>query len=319
MAVKYFGQFLLDKDLVSREDILRAIALQEQKDLRLGELSVAVGYLTEMQGQSGLKLGELARALEYLGRAEIQRAFERRFSTEMKLDELLLELGLMAQNQLNNVITRNRANHLDLGDALVSVGALSAEQLAFCRDEFECDQARYTAERVELPSGIANKSTWEMAAGLTRQMIFEVFNVPLSPCKCKTISTADTNFMMAAMDMSGDLEARYIISVSEKLQKAVAKAILEEEFVEGESSELLEDTVMEFLNVVCGNVVAKCSQLGKFVNISPPVAIHTGENGVPIPSGHVGLCFPVEIGESERMELILIIKTDVPSTRDMAP
>ena len=316
MAVKYFGQFLLDRGLVSREDLLKAIALQEQQNLRLGELSVAAGYLTGLQSESGLQLSELATAIEYIVRADIKRALEKRFPTRMNMEDLLIELGLMAQNQLNNVVARNRHNHPDLGEALAQVGAIEAGELARCREEFDSDQARYTTERVELPSGIANRSTWEMAAGLTRQMIFEVFNLPFSPCKCKTISAADTNFMMAAMDMSGDLEARYIISVSEKLQKVVARAILEEESVDGETSELLEDTVMEFLNVVCGNVVAKCSQMGKIVNISPPVAIHAGANGMPVPDGHIGLCFPGELGDNERMELMLIIKADSPAVQE---
>ena len=316
MSVKYFGQFLFDKGVVSREDLLRAVTLQEQKNLRLGELSVTAEYIAELQCQKKLKLGELATAMENLSRMDAKRTRDKEFPIGMTLEDLLIELGLMAQNQLNQVISRNRMNHPDLGEALVLVGALGSEQLARCREEFEVDQAHYTAERIELPEGIADRSTWEMAAGLTRQMIFEVFNLPFSPGQCRTISAADTNFMMAAMDMSGDLEARYIISVSEKLQLAVAKAILEEDCVDGETKELLEDTVLEFLNVVCGNVAAKCSQLGKIVNISPPVALHAGTDGMPVPLGHIGLCFPVELRENERMELILIIKADAPSAQD---
>ena len=66
--------------------------------------------------------------------------------------------------------------------------------------------------------------------------------------------------MMAAMDLTGDIDARYIISVSEGVQKEIAKAILREDSVDGEPVEILEDTVMEFTNVVCGNIAAKASQ-----------------------------------------------------------
>jgi CheY-specific phosphatase CheX len=78
--------------------------------------------------------------------------------------------------------------------------------------------------------------------------------------------------------------------------------------VENEPVEVLEDTVMEFVNVVCGNVAAKASQMGKIMNINPPVTIHPPATGLPVPDGHTALCFPIHVGEEEKMELILLVK-----------
>jgi CheY-specific phosphatase CheX len=78
--------------------------------------------------------------------------------------------------------------------------------------------------------------------------------------------------------------------------------------VDGEPVEVLEDTVMEFVNVVCGNVAAKASQMGKILNINPPVSIHATPGGVPVPADHKALCFPIHIGDGDKMELILFIK-----------
>jgi CheY-specific phosphatase CheX len=309
MAVKLFGKYLLDKGLVSREDLLQAIALQEQRSPRLGELSLAVTHLDEVNGRERLTLRELALAIDHLQRADVNAALGKEFPAQLSLGELLGELQVMTRNQLNSVITKHSPRHLDLGQALVETGAISEQQLRGCRQEFNQDQARYTAERVDLPYGIANRPGWEVAAGFTRQMIFEVFNRPSSPCTCRRIASADADFMMAAMDLSGDLEGRYIISVSQHLQRVVARVMLEGEPLDGDCEALLEDAVKEFLNVVCGNLAAKYSQLGKVVNISPPVTLTAGSAGLPIPEGHVGLSFPVELGDNERMELILVVKS----------
>lgn len=286
MAVKFFGQFLVEKGLVSREAILAAINLQEQKNLKLGEMAVSMGYITQ---------------------ADIDRAHNAQFSKDMKLGDLLVEMGILTLNQLQEVITRQKDTHLYIGEALVLVGSLTSEQLQQYLNEFKLDQAPYVSDKIELPAGIANSRTWEMTADLTYKMITRVLDIQFRAEKCHLVTTLGTNYMMAALDMSGDVDARYILSVSAGAQKMIAKAILREESVENESTEILEDTVMEFINVVCGNVAAKASQWGEVININPPVTIHPPAAGIPVP-GHTVLCFPIHIGEGEKMELILQIR-----------
>ena len=287
MAVKFFGQFLVEKGLVSRESILAAIDLQEQKNLKLGEMGVSMGYITQ---------------------ADIDRAHNAQFSKDMKLGDLLVEMGILALNQLQEIITRQKETHLYIGEALVLVGALNSEQLQQHLNEFKLDQAPYVSDKIELPAGVANSKTWEMTADLTYKMITRVLDLQFRAEKCQAVNQLGSNFMMAALDFSGDVEARYILSVSAEVQKMVAKAILREESVEGESVEILEDTVMEFINVVCGNVAAKASQMGQVININPPVTIHPPAAGLPVPEGHTALCFPIHVGEGEKMELFLLIR-----------
>jgi CheY-specific phosphatase CheX len=287
MAVKFFGQFLVEKSLVSREDLLKAIDLQDDKNLKLGEMAISMGYVTQ---------------------ADIERAHDAQMSKDMKLGDLLVEMGLLTLNQLNDVITRQKNTHLYIGEALVLVGALNNDQLQLHLAEFKQDQAQYVSERIELPGGVADNLVWEMTADLTYKMITRVLDLQFRPGKCQSVTAVGTNFMMAAMDLTGDVEARYIISVSQDIQKAIAKAILREENVDDEPVEVLEDTVMEFVNVVCGNVAAKASQMGKIMSINPPVTIHPPTDGIQVPDGQTALCFPIHVGDGDKMELILLIK-----------
>jgi CheY-specific phosphatase CheX len=287
MAVKFFGQFLVENNLVSREVLLKAIELQEQNNLKLGEMAISLGYATAL---------------------EIERAHNVQLSRDIRMGDLLVEMGTLTLNMLNEIVTRQKTNHLYIGEALVQVGALNRDQLQKHLDAFKQDQLPYVSDRVQLPDGIADGQVWEMIADLTYKMITRMLGFPFRPGNCRTVPTSDSNYMMAAIDLVGDCNARYVISVSEGIQKEIAKAILREESVDIEPVAVLEDTVMEFVNVVCGNAAAKASKMGKIMGISPPVAINPPAGGLPVPAGHTGLCFPIHVSEGDKMELILFIR-----------
>ena len=287
MAVKFFGQFLVEQGIVTSDALLNAINLQDKSNLKLGEMAVSMGLITP---------------------TDINRAHNAQMSRDMKLGDLLVEMGFLTLVQLNDIIIRQKNTHLYIGEALVQVGALTSDQLQNHLDAFKADQAQYVSSGIDLPIATANNKIWEMTADLTYKMITRVLDLQFRPGKCTPATVITPNFMLAAMDFSGDVEARYLISVSEGLQKTIAKAILSEESVDTEPLEVLEDTVMEFVNVVCGNVAAKASQMGVIMNINPPVAIHPPERGLPVPDGSTALRFPIHIEDGDTMELMLVIK-----------
>lgn len=287
MAVKFFGQFLVEQSFVTSEALLRAINLQDKNNLKIGEMAVSMGLITN---------------------ADIQKAHNVQMSKDIRIGDLLVELGFLTLIQLNDIITRQKNTHLYIGEALVQIGALSTDDLQKHLDAFKADQAQYVSNGIELPITSTSSKIWEMTADLTYKMITRVLDLQFRPGKCTLATVIPANFMLAAMDLNGDVEARYLISVSEGLQKAIAKAILNESSVDNEPTEVLEDTVMEFVNVVCGNVAAKASQMGVIMNINPPVTIHPPAAGIPVPDGHKALCFPIHIVDGETLEMILLIQ-----------
>jgi CheY-specific phosphatase CheX len=310
MAVKFFGQYLVEQGIVTGEALVGAINLQDKKNLKLGEIAVSMGYITP---------------------SDIVRAHNAQMSKDMKLGDLLVEMGLITINQLNDVIIRQNNTHLYIGEALVQVGALTTETLQQHLTAFKADQAHYISDSIDLPGTFVNEKIWEMTADLTYKMITRVLGLQFRPGKCFIATAIPPNFIrwpnwsrssansfttsvsspsltLAAMDFSGDVEARYFISVSGALQKLIAKAILNEESVDNEPVEVLEDTVMEFINVVCGNVAAKASQMGVIMEINPPVTIAPPSGGLPVSDGCTALCFPIYIGSGDSMDLILQIK-----------
>mgnify|MGYP000871475135 FL=1 len=288
MAVKFFGQFLVEQDAVTGESLLHAIELQERTNLKLGEMAVAMGFITQQ---------------------DIETAHSAQLSKDMKLGDLLVDLGFLSPLQLDEVIAHQKATHLYIGEALVKVGALTPEKLEQYLEAFKADQAPYVANRVELPVWLnENTATWEMTVDLTYKMITRVLGIQFRTGKFIETSVLSCNHMIAAMDFSGDLTARYLLSVSAGIQKTIAKAILKEDDVENEDDEILEDTVMEFVNIVCGNVVAKASQMGVTLDINPPVTLHPSANGLAVPEHYRCVVFPIHFGDNETMEMALFIK-----------
>ena len=287
MAVKFFGQFLVEQGAVTSESLLHAIELQDRTNLKLGEMAVAMGYITPN---------------------DIERAHSAQLSKDMKLGDLLVELCILSPAQLQEIIDRQKATHLYIGEALVKVGALTPDKLDHFLAAFKADQAPYVSERIELPDGLAARDIWETTVDLTYKMITRVLGIQFRPGKCQEVNQLNTNLMIAGMDFSGDAAARYLLSVSTGLQKTIARAILKEDNVDHEPQEVLEDTVMEFVNIICGNVVAKVSQSGISLDINPPITIHPPQSGLPVPDGYRALLFPIHIGDDEVMELALFIK-----------
>lgn len=288
MAVKFFGQFLIEKNLVTNEALLRAIDLQERTNLKLGEMAVAMGLITSR---------------------DIETAHSAQYSRDMKLGDLLVELGMLTSSQLDDVIKHQRATHIYIGEALIKVGALTPEQLEQYLADFKIDQAEYATEQMELPEWLdKNNALWEAMIDLTYKMITRIVGVQFRTSTFEEITSIATGRLLAAMDISGDADARYMLAVSDKTSKTIAKAILREDDVESEPEEVIEDSVMEFVNIVCGNVVAKASQDGMLLEIAPPETIHPPADGLPIPKGMRGLNFPIHLSDGDLMELIILAK-----------
>ncbi len=288
MAVKFFGQFLIEQDAITGESLLHAIELQELTNLKLGEMAVAMGFVTKK---------------------DIETAHATQLSKDMKLGDILVDLGFLSKTQLEEVISHQKATHLYIGEALIKVGAFTPEKLDYYLEQFKIDQAPYLANRIELPECLnSNNVFWEMTVDLTYKMITRVLGIQFRPERFIETDNISPNYMFAAMDFCGDLTARYLLSVSTGVQKTIARALLKEEDVEDESEEILEDTVMEFVNIVCGNVVAKASQMGISIDINPPVSLHSPVNGIHVPENYRGIVFPIHLGDNESMAMALFVR-----------
>ncbi len=286
MAVKFFGQFLVEKGAVSRVDLLKAIDLQDKTNLKFGEMVVEMGLMTTLQ---------------------IAKVHHAQRGEDLQFGDMAVKLGFLTAEQVQQVLTRQRNNHLYIGEALIKVGALSNARLDSYLSEFKQDQSAYISEKIEIPAGVQHQPIWEMVADLTYKMLSRVANLYFRAGPCTLIDQLPSRPIIAEMGFSGEVSARYLLSATENSRKLMAKAILDETSVDNESVEVLDDSVMEFVNIVCGNIVAKAAQTGHSIDISPPEMRADAAAGIAVPANHTGLMFPIYLSDGEVFELTLFV------------
>ncbi|MEN9578107.1 MAG: hypothetical protein RJA70_1116 [Pseudomonadota bacterium] len=127
--VWFFGQWLIGAGAVSAEDVEAAASHMRARNLRLGDLAVAEGYLD-------------ARAAHAIHQA--QRRSDRHFA------ELARELGYLSGEQVQRLLELQRLKNLRIGEALVDLGKLTAEELVSLLNKYEAlTQTR--AQSVAIP------------------------------------------------------------------------------------------------------------------------------------------------------------------------
>lgn len=287
MAVKFFGQFLVEQRVVSSDQILQAIQLQEKRNLKFGDMAIQLHFVTERQMETAHKA-------------------QRR--EDLPLGDMLVKLGFITNFQREAVIARQKAQHLYIGEALVEIGALDHARLEHYLNEFKLDQAAYVTDDIEMPAEVPHVDFCRFCADITYKLLKRMAGVRHRPAPAQVVDALEGNDVVVSMNMLGTVNAMFIVSVSRAIMSAIAKSVLEESDVSGEPDEVLVDTVKEFANVVLGNVVAKAQIKGYKVEIVPPELLEVGDGLIAVPEGMVGVYFPVVVPDGARCEFALFVQ-----------
>ena len=287
MAVKFFGQFLLERGLVSRETLLAAIELQDSINLKFGETALATKLVTE---------------------ADVKRIHDAQRSEDLMFGDMAVKLGILSHEQIGQILEHQQKTHVRIGEALVRVKAFSADDLPRYLEEFRIDQSMYATTQILIPSGVAHPEVWEICADLTVKMFIRMVGVQCRLGECSLVVRVPGDAFIAGIDLVGEVSARYLLAVSDEARDRIACSVLMEEEVASETEEVLDDTVLEYVNIVCGNVAAKAAQRGTSVEILPPVGLRPGSEGIPVPADCYGLFFPIILATGHRAELTLLVK-----------
>jgi len=287
MAVKFFGQYLLDQGAVTTELLLKAVELQDSVNLKFGATAQALNLVTE---------------------SDVKRIHNAQRVEDALFGDMALKLGILNEEQIGQVLKHQQRSHLRIGEALVQVGALTAGDLPRLLEQFREDQALYTTSHTVIPAGVLHPEVWEFCADLSAKMLLRIVGLQCHVGDCVLVDRLAPGAFVAGVTLAGMVSASYHLAVPDELRNRIARALLLEDDVSGESEEVLEDTVLEFANIVCGNVAAKASQYGKRVEIRPPFALRPGSGGMAVPAECYGLFFPLHLADGGCAELTLFVR-----------
>ena len=287
MAVKFFGQFLIDKKVITKLDLLRAIELQEKTNLRFGDLVVEMGLMT---------------------REQIDLTHRSQRHEDLQFGDMAVKMGLLSPEQIQQVLDKQQQKHLYIGGALVKLAIITKENLDLYLSEFKQSQKTYTAEKIVIPAEIPHQPVWEIVADMTYKMLTRVAGATFRTAPCITTSTIPDRPIVIEMDFSGSVSARYLLTISENTRQLLTNVIRK-----GSKTETAEEigvTVKEFVNIVGENVVGKAAQLGFSIETTPAQIYQQNEINPEIYEDQIGLLFPIYFSNGEELELTILLQKE---------
>lgn len=249
MAVKFFGQFLIDQGEVDASHVREALELMEEENPTLGELAISVGYMTARQT------------------AEVSAAQRAR---DLCFGDMAVALGFLTPEQLVEVVTKQRAGRLPIGEALVRLGHVRTDRLGTLLDAFKADQAQYEVDAIDLPDPLANQAASKFVLELLPKFLMRVARIE---AKVGDVAAYQGDLEDADIKVSVAIKGPRSLEVALASDLAFAEALAKAASGLSEADidpEMVADGVGEFLNVLGGNAVSAVVKAGQRVELGPP-------------------------------------------------
>lgn len=257
MIVKFFGQFLLEKGAISKEDLLRALEYQKENHQRFGSYALRMGYLTVEQ-------------LNELYRLQLQKL--------EKIGQLAVEKGFLTHQQVEEILKRQRNDHLLLGEILVKLKILDREKLYIYLDEYH--KITQTEEVHLSVENFKEEPILLYLVELFISLIERFAQKKIKPHIPQRINSFQANYSFAVTRLvSRAKPIRVLFGAEEEIRRAIARGFFGEDFEINEKT--LDDAMEEFVNILCGNFLGKAAQMGKSWELDPPLTIKKGDSIIP--------------------------------------
>ena len=107
MFTQFFGNYLLEKRLISPEALTEAFEIQKNTRMKLGVLAINAGYMTAEQ---------------------VEKAHDQQQRADKRIGDVMVEMGFLTQEQVEELLKTQPAGHLLLGQALVDKGHMTNAQ-----------------------------------------------------------------------------------------------------------------------------------------------------------------------------------------------
>lgn len=255
MAVKFFGQYLIERGVLSADQLLAALEDQRGRNRRFGSYALQLGYLRP---------------------ADVQRIQTEQQREDARFGEVAVKLGLLSETQVQEILLRQRQDHIMLGELLVERGDVTPERLASELSAFREDQAAWGSGDLPLPHDVADAAVVRAMLELSSRLLARTTGEAAKLDAPQWQDQAPAAQFSVHVRFSGQRDLALAIACDLTAAERLTGALLGADAV-GEGAEVVADAVREFANVVAGSVMARLAQLGVAVEIAPP------GDGVPTP------------------------------------
>ena len=259
MSVQFFGQYLLQHRYIRADQLLAAIELQREKNLKFGEYATANGYVSA---------------------ANVEKIKQLQQTKDIYFGEAAIELKILTADEVDNILQRQKADHVLLGDALVQLGHIDSDAVNKALDEFKKEQKEYAATEIAVPVEANElRAITGTSIAITTKMLLRVAGILAKPGKISTKAIPISPDSIATrVAVWGKKPLKLTLCTPPEVAKQIARAFFADE-VDREDQALIEDANREFINIAVGNVVTKLVQGGETLELEPPETIALDDIG----------------------------------------
>ncbi|MBN2143958.1 MAG: chemotaxis protein CheX [Candidatus Aureabacteria bacterium] len=238
MDIKFFGQYLLEKNIITKVQLLEAITLQTNTNISLPILAVKLGYI-DKSAHDKIQQYQIRNNLSFIEAAK--------------------QLQLISSEKLEHLIARQVSNNILLGEALVRKNILSQEQVD---EHFRRFRTEQSALELEILSSISSHHYGDII-GASLQSSVNLFRYAMDvqprigAFYTHTSSSSDQYPWVAFQSLQGDYNFTFHLYVTEPLICQIASSLVQRRV--DDINELSLDAMKEFVNTIVGYICTTLS------------------------------------------------------------
>ena len=249
LGMKFFGQYLLEKGIINREQLLKGVEHQKSINLSLEEMCLKKRLLNEEQ----------IKRINNIQKNDLDKEF----------GEIAIAEGFLTQEVLDEVLKEQEETRIYIGESFVKIGALTAEKLEETlrdyREESEKDEWAIGRKLENIKENLVVKTFVNFAMKMFQKILRETVKLKSCLASVDVFNLQDYTIQQKTI---GDLNLSFIINLPDNTALAIAAFLFGKKVSVITAVEV--DALKEFLNIISGNCCAKLSSIGINIETIPP-------------------------------------------------
>jgi hypothetical protein len=219
----FFGQFLIDEQVINEDALHQAIDLAAKENARIGALGVEKGYLCESQ-------------------VEVIQLEQR--NADVLFADLAVELEMLTRDQATALVQEQKRRHKPIGEALVELGFLDASELDDLLDRYHLCQLDLDAAHLGLPFELCDDDLFAYLVAYFPVLFRRITQVPMKLQAGKNFPGRSNLPFRASVSIEGDCPVTIGIAACPELASRIATGL-----GDGSSSDPNGEEVREFAEI----------------------------------------------------------------------
>lgn len=264
MFTQLFGNYLLNKKLITSEQLKDALDLQKSVHVKLGVMAVNSGFMSA---------------------DDVNKVHKMQLKIDKKFGELAIEMGFLDEEKLQILLSTQKSENLLLGQAIVDRNYMSLEEFEKALDNYKKDYSITNEQLKLIQDGDVdevinafydfNKSSQSEAyksyfSLLIRNIIRFIDNdfklLDIAPIKSYKLD------WVASQEVMGELKLHTYITADEEAFINFASKYADEDYKVND--EYVKSSVGEFLNLVNGLFLVNMSSNNIELELTPQEVYH---------------------------------------------